>query len=394
MSGGLYRKAARLTGVESSPTLRLNALAQEMIRQGKDVMNLTAGETDFETPAAVCDAAVEALRKGKTRYTNPHGTPELRSAVAGWFLREFGLRYEREQVTVTCGVKQGLFHLLLATVGPGDEVIVPAPYWVSYPEMVRLAAGVPVIVPPAEDFSLDVDAVLAAVGPRTRMVILNSPSNPTGAVVPEKELERLARGLEGSDVLVASDEIYNYLVYDGASARPFAAVSPDAAARTVTFNGLSKSHAMTGWRVGFAAGPRAVIDAMGILQAQSATNITTFVQDAAVEALRQTRADFEPRRQDLEERRNFCLGLFAAEPRIRMVRPAGAFYLFPDVSQFFGARVGGSEAMAEFLLERAGVAVVPGKPFGEDRCIRLSFSKDKSTLEKGILRLIAAMKTL
>lgn len=390
----LYKIASRLDGVESSPTLRLNALAQEMIKQGKDVVNLTAGETDFETPIEICDAAVEALRNGRTRYTNPHGAPELRSAAADWFSREFGLGYKREEITVTCGVKQGLFHLLLATVGPGDEVIVPAPYWVSYPEMTRLAGGTPVIVASGKNFSLDVDAVLKAVTPRTRLLILNSPSNPTGAIVSREQMEKLAHGLRGTDVLVAADEIYNYLVYEGAEAFSFAGISSDAFSRTITFNGLSKSHAMTGWRVGFAAGPRPVIEAMGILQAQSATNVTTFVQDAAQTALRQTRNDFEARRKDLELRRNFCMKLLATEPKIRLSSPPGAFYLFPDVSQFFGGRINGSEAMAEFLLNQAGVAVVPGRPFGDDRCIRLSFSKDKTTLEMGIQRMIAAMNSL
>ena len=262
-SSSLYRLASRMNGVSASPTVRLNALAQEMIRAGKDVINLTAGETDFETPERIKQAAVAALAAGQTRYTAPHGIPELRKAVADWMKRDFGLGYEAKQVTVTAGVKQGIFNLILAMIGPGDEVLIPSPYWVSYPEMVRIAGGKPVIVPAGGDFSLDVDVIRPLINRRTRLVLLNSPNNPCGGMYEESEMRALAELLEGTDVLVASDEIYSSLVYDGRPFVSFASLSADAYARTVTFNGLSKSHAMTGWRVGFAAGPVELIEAMG-----------------------------------------------------------------------------------------------------------------------------------
>lgn len=395
----LFRTADRMTGVESSPTVRLNAMAQELIRQGKDIVNLTAGETDFETPQNIRQAAIDAMNRGMTRYTAPHGIPELRKAVSDWFKRDFGLSYETKQVTVTCGVKQGIFNLILATVGPGDEVLIPAPYWVSYPEMVRLAGGVPVIVPYQGDFDIDVDELKKKLSPRSRLLLLNSPNNPTGAMYSDASLRAIAKMLEGTDVLVASDEIYSALCYDGREFRAFASFSKDAYERTITFNGLSKSHAMTGWRVGFAAGNVSVIDSMGILQAQSATNITSFVQAASIEALKQTKEEFAPRLKDMQERRDFCLDLLKPLKDIRLPVPRGAFYLFPDVSRYFGKRFGkyeirGSESMAEYLLKEAGIAIVPGKPFGEDRCIRFSFAKDKAYLEKGMTRFVAALQKL
>jgi aspartate aminotransferase len=380
-----------MNGVESSPTVRLNALATEMIKSGKDVINLTAGETDFETPDAVKAAAVAAIGAGKTRYTAPHGIPELRKAVSDWFARDFGLSYEPKQITVSSGVKQGLFHLMLACVGEGDDVLIPSPYWVSYPEMVRIAAGTPVVLPWTGKFSLDVEQLKRALTPRTRLLVLNSPNNPCGGMYSRTEMEAVARLLEGTDVLVASDEIYSSLVYDDAEFVSFAALSPDAFRRTITFNGLSKSHAMTGWRVGFAAGESAIIEALGILQAQSSTHITSFVQSAAIVALQQTAADFAPRLRSMQERRDITLRILNAIPGVKMEIPKGAFYAFPDVSAYTGAFGGSSVALAEYLLNEAGVAVVPGKPFGDDRFIRLSFAKDLKTLETGLSRLAGAL---
>jgi aspartate aminotransferase len=389
---GIFKLADRMNGVESSPTVRLNALATEMIKAGKDVINLTAGETDFETPDAVKAAAVAAIGAGKTRYTAPHGTPELRKAVSEWFARDFGLNYEPKQVTVSSGVKQGLFHLMLACVGPGDEVLIPLPYWVSYPEMVRIAGGTPVVLPWTGKFSLDVEQLKRAITPRTRLLVLNSPNNPCGGMYSRAEMEAVAQLLEGTNVLVASDEIYSSLVYDDAEFISFAALTPDAFRRTITFNGLSKSHAMTGWRVGFAAGDSSIIEALGILQAQSSTHIATFVQSAAIVALQQTAADFAPRLRAMQERRDLTLRILNAIPGVRMEVPKGAFYAFPDVSAYTAAGFGGSSvALAEYLLNEAGVAVVPGKPFGDDRFIRLSFAKDLKTLETGLNRLTAAL---
>lgn len=389
----LFRLADRMNGVESSPTVRLNALAQEMIKAGKDVVNLTAGETDFETPEAIKQSAISAISEGKTRYTAPHGIPELRKAAADWFAREFGLKYDAKNITVSSGVKQGLFHLMLATVGKGDEVIVPSPYWVSYPEMVRIAGGTPVPLPDTGKFRLDVDEIRRRLSDRTRLLILNSPNNPCGGMYARKEMEEVARALEGTPVLVASDEIYSSLVYDQKEFVSFAALSADSFRRTITFNGLSKSHAMTGWRVGFAAGETSVIEALGILQAQSSTHIATFVQSAAITALRKDSMDFPPRLKAMQERRDLTVKMLSGIPDLRLEVPTGAFYAFPDLG-WYADKLGGSVPLAEYLLNEAGVAVVPGKPFGNDRCIRISFAKDLKSLETGLSRLQGALQKL
>lgn len=390
----LFRLAPRMKGVSSSPTVRLNALAQEMIRAGKDVINLTAGETDFETPEKIKQAAVAALGAGQTRYTAPHGIPELRKAVSEWMRRDFALSYEPKQITVTAGVKQGIFNLILATVGPGDEVLIPSPYWVSYPEMVRIAGGTPIVVPATDDFRLDLAKIKPLLSKRTRLILLNSPNNPSGGMYSDDEMRAFAKALEGTDTLVAADEIYSSLVYDGRKFTSFAALSADAYLRTITFNGLSKSHAMTGWRVGFAAGPDAVIEAMGILQAQSSTHITSFVQTAAVEALKQTPEDFRPLLKSMEERRDLTVHMLRAIKGVKLSVPEGAFYAFPDISLYAQKLGGGSELLAEHLLTEAGVAVVPGKPFGDDNRIRISFAKDLKTLEKGLSRIQGALQKL
>ncbi len=394
MSETLFRLAGRMNGVESSPTVRLNALATEMIRNGKDIINLTAGETDFETPEAIKQAAIAAIIAGKTRYTAPHGIPELRKAVAEWFERGFGLKYDTKQITISSGVKQGLFHLMLSTVGAGDEVLIPSPYWVSYPEMARIAGGKPVVLPAEGKFKLDVEQIKRHLNDRTRLLILNSPNNPCGGMYSRAELEAVARALEGTSVLVASDEIYSSLIYDGAEFVSFAALSADAYRRTITFNGLSKSHAMTGWRVGFAAGEVSVIEALGILQAQSSTHITSFVQTASLAALQPNAMDFEPRLREMQARRDLTVRILSSIPHLQMEVPRGAFYAFPDLSWYLEAFKGGSVALAEYLLNEAGVAVVPGKPFGNDQSIRISFAKDLKSLENGLTRLQVALQKI
>ncbi len=394
MGKAIFRLADRMNGVESSPTVRLNALATEMIRAGKDVVNLTAGETDFETPEVIKQAAIAAIAAGKTRYTAPHGVPELRKAIADWFEREFRLKYEPKQITVSAGVKQGLFHLMLATVGKGDEVLIPTPYWVSYPEMVRIAGGNPVILPDDGAFRLDVEEIKRRLNENTRLLVLNSPNNPCGGMYARAELEAVARLLEGTSVMVAADEIYSSLVYDDAEFVSFAALSPDAYRRTITFNGLSKSHAMTGWRVGFAAGEVSVIEALGILQAQSSTHIATFVQTAATAALAEGAMDFAPRLREMQARRDLTVRILKSIPHVKLEVPRGAFYAYPDLSWYTEAFKGGSVALAEYLLNEAGVAVVPGKPFGNDQCIRISFAKDLKSLENGLSRIQAALQKI
>jgi aspartate aminotransferase len=391
-----------MNGIQSSPTLRLNALAQEKIKRGEDVINLTAGETDFPTSDAICAAAISGLKAGHTRYTPAHGIPELRAGAAKWFEQQWGLKYEAKQITTTCGVKQGLFNLLLATVQAGDEVIIPAPYWVSYPEMVRIAGGEPVIVntDPSDGFQLRASAIATKLSKKTRLLLLNSPSNPSGTLLPKSELQNIAKILEGTDVLVASDEIYGSLVFDGQPFTSFAALSADAYQRTITFNGLSKSHAMTGWRVGFAAGDPKIIDLLGILQGQSATNVTSFVQDAAVAAMLEPASGLEEKCREMQARRDLSLQLLQMQKGVKIVKPGGAFYLFPDYSAFFGRKspqgklISGSEALAEYLLEDAGIAVVPGKPFGDDRCIRISIAREQNILRNAFARMLQSLQKL
>jgi aspartate aminotransferase len=257
--------------------------------------------------------------------------------------------------------------------------------------MVRIAGGEPVILPPSEHFRLDIEEIKKRLTDRTRLLVLNSPNNPCGGMYSRADMEKVAALLEGTSVIVASDEIYSSLVYDKGEFTSFASLSADAYRRTITFNGLSKSHAMTGWRVGFAAGEVSVIEALGILQAQSSTHIATFIQSAAITALQPGSFDFAPRLKSMQERRDLTFRILSSVPGLKMEKPKGAFYAFPDVSIYTKA-FGGSVGLAEYLLNEAGVAVVPGKPFGDDRCIRISFAKDLKSLENGLSRLVNALK--
>lgn len=397
----LLQIANRMKGIEASPTIRLNALAQELSKQGKDIVNLTAGETDFASPLVARSAAIDSINSDFSKYTGAHGIPELRAAICEWFKRAWNLEYKAENVTVTCGAKQGLFNFFFAVLNAGDEVLIPQPYWVSYPEMVRMMGGIPKFLPsePENGFNVNPKDVLSAITPKTRVLVLNTPNNPTGAYWGEDALREIAKGLEGTNILVVSDEIYGGLLFGGMKYLPFAKISSDAFSRTITFNGLSKSHAMTGWRIGFAAGPKSIIDSMGIIQGQSATHIPSILQKAVIAALSVDTGDMSAKSRDLEARCKLALDLLNIEG-IKLKAPTGAFYLFPDVSFFYGKKtpsgkqVNGSDSIAEYLLEEVGVAVVPGRPFGEDRCIRISFSKDMETIRKGCQRIVAALQKL
>ncbi len=392
----------RMAKVKPSATLALNAKAKQMKQDGVDVINLTAGETDFSTDESIQASATSAMAAGNTRYTPAHGTVQLRQRVQTWFKERWGLLYEMDQLTVTAGVKQGLFNLMLATINPEDEVIIPAPYWVSYPVMVEIAGGKPVILStkPEEGFRINPQAVKELITPKTRMLILNSPNNPTGAVQTKDDLEAIAKSLEGTNILVVSDEIYSELVYRDKAFVPFASLSADAFRRTVTMNGLSKSHAMTGWRVGFVAADKSIIKALGSLMGQSVSNITSFVQDASITALDLPKGKIEETRLTMQERRDRVLAILTEYEDIKIPTPNGAFYCFPDLSRWYGKKtpkgktLENSQDLASYLLEDALVAVVPGSAFGEDRCVRLSFATDLETLEKGSHRLLSALSSL
>ncbi len=368
--------------MKPSATVAVNAKALELRRQGVDLVALTAGEPDFDTPEHVKEAARRALAQGKTKYAPPAGIPELREALAEKFRKENGLQVTPEETIVTVGGKQALYNLFQAILDPGDEVIVLAPYWVSYPEMVRLAGGVPVEVEtlPQEGFVPDPERVKGAITGRTKALVVNSPNNPTGAVYPEEVLRALAQLAVEHDFYLVSDEIYEHLIYEGAHFSP-AQVAPE---HTVTVNGAAKAFAMTGWRIGYACGPKEVIKAMADISSQSTTSPDTIAQWATLEALTNqeaSRAFIEMAREAYRRRRDLLLkGLSALG--LKAVRPSGAFYVLLDTSPFAEDEV----QAAERLLQ-AGVAVVPGTDFAAFGHVRLSYATGEENLKKALERL-------
>ena len=376
----------RVKALKPSSTVAMNAKALELRRQGVDVIALTAGEPDFDTPEHVKAAACRALKEGKTKYTPPAGIPELLEAVREKFRRENGLEYATDQITTGVGGKGVLFNLFQAILDPGDEVVLIAPYWVSYAAQVELAGGVPVVVQTEakEGFVPDPEAVAAVVTPRTKALVVNSPNNPTGAVYPEEVLRALAELAAKRDLYLVSDEIYEHLVYEGAHFSP-ARVAPE---HTITVNGVAKSYAMTGWRIGYAAGPKEVIQAMTKIQGQSVTHPTTCAQWAAVEALtsEESRAFIERARQAFDKRRRlFVEGL--RELGFAVPEPKGAFYVMPDTSPIHPDEL----KAAEILLEKARVVVVPGTDFKAPGHVRMSYATSEENLREALRRIAALL---
>lgn len=373
----------RVQSVQPSPTLRFTALARQLQSQGKDVCNLAAGEPDFDTPETVKEAAIRSIREGFTKYTPTSGIPELRSAVAAYLSKERGLSYKPEQVVVTCGAKQALYNVLQALVQSGDEVLVPSPYWVSYPEMVRLAGGRPVEIrtDPRNGFQLSAEQVERACTPRTKCLFLNSPSNPTGTVLDEKSLREIARVAKARGLWVISDEIYSQLVY-GTTAPSIAAVDPEIIPRTVIVDGVSKAYAMTGWRIGFLAASKEVADAAGRLQDHSTSNPASISQKAALAALTGDSSSLKAMVQEFGQRRDLLVRRLKSIRKVSFVEPKGAFYCFVDIS----ATGLSSSVFAERLLQEALVAAIPGEGFGWDSHVRLSFAIGRAVLEKGLDR--------
>lgn len=381
--GTAFPLSARVRGLKPSATVAVTSRALELRRAGADVLSLSVGEPDFETPPHVKTAGIAAIQAGHTRYTPVSGLPELREAVSAKFARENGLEYAPGDVTVTSGGKQAIFNALLALLNPGDEVLIPAPYWVSYPEMVALTGAVPVPVPTrAEaDFVLDPEELAARVTPRTRLIVLNSPGNPTGAVYPAEVMETVAELARRHDLSLLSDEIYEHLVYDAEHVSP-ARFAPE---RTLTVNGASKAYAMTGWRIGYAGGPREWITAMNALQSQSTTGACTVSQHAALAALTEHAATARfvaEARAAYRERRDFLVaglnGLGLPTPT-----PQGAFYVLPDSTRLHPDELEASR----LLLERGGLAVVPGTDFGAPGRVRLSYAASLDTLEEALRRI-------
>lgn len=393
--------ADRVSQISASVTLKISAEAKAMRAEGVDILDLSVGQPDFPTPAHVKAAGKKAIDDDKTGYTPNPGTLELKKAIADWLRAEQGLEYDLPEILVSNGAKHSLYNVMMAVVNPGEEVVVPAPYWVSYPEMVKLAGGTLVTpeMPEADGFKMTADRLRAAITPRTKLVLLNSPSNPTGSAYSRPELEALAEVIVEKDVLVVTDEIYSQMVYDGFEFTPFASLGDEVWKRTITVNGASKAFSMTGWRIGFAAGPREIIGAMARLQSHATSNACSISQEAAREAFSGPQDELVRRAEEFCRRRDFLHARVSAWPGVTCHKPEGAFYLFPNVKALYGKASGGetvadSAAMAGYLLREAKVAVVPGVAFGCDDFIRLSYATSMENLEEAASRIEAALAKL
>jgi len=395
--------AERLKRIKPSPTIAVTDKARKLKAAGRDIIGLGAGEPDFDTPQNIKDAAKRAIDKGDTKYTQVDGTPALKQAVCAKFKRENGLEYSPDQISVGAGGKQVLFNALLATVNPGDEVIVPAPYWVSYTDIVELAEGKPVAVvgPENNGFKIRPEDLEAAISPRTKWLILNSPCNPTGATYSAKELKGLTDVLmRHPQVWVLTDDIYEHLFYGDFEFATVCAVEPRLYARTLTLNGVSKTYSMTGWRIGYGGGPKELIAAMAALQSQSTTNASSISQAAAVEALNGTQ-DFVPRNLAIfKERRDLVVAGLNRCAGLRCAVPDGAFYVYPSCAGAIGKQTPQGKAIktdgdfVEYLLEAEGVAVVPGAAFGLSPYFRLSYAASNAALAEGCKRIERACAAL
>ena len=385
----------RAEAVPPSATIAVTSKAKELKAAGVDVVSFGAGEPDFDTPGFIKDAAIAAMLAGKTKYTAASGIVELRKVIADKLERENGLAYTADQVIVNIGAKHSVYEAMQAVLDPGDEVILPTPYWVTYTETIKLAEGVAKIVQTdkANSYKITPGQLKKAMNEKTAMLLLNSPNNPGGFTYSPEELAALAKVLEGTDVMVLSDEIYEKLIYGDTKFVSFASLSEDAFGRTLTVNGLSKAFAMTGWRIGYVAGPLEVIKAMGRLQSHMTSNVVTFVQDASMAALGQEGVEIvEKMRVEFEKRAKYMVERLNGIEGVECTEPTGAFYCFPDVSAHYGrtingVKIQGSMDFAKALLDQANVALVPGLPFGCDNNVRLSFACSLEQITKGLDRL-------
>lgn len=388
--------AKRVKKIKPSPTLAVSAKIKAMKAQGIDVVGFGAGEPDFDTPDNIKAKAKEAIDAGFTKYCPVEGIPELKQAIVEKFKNDHGLDYKPSQVIVSCGAKHSIFNALLALVDEGDEVLIPAPYWVSYPDMVMICGGKPRIIKTkeVEGFKLDPDKLKRAITNRTKVLILNSPSNPAGVTYTKEELEDIGKVLlKFKKVFVISDDIYEKLIYDGMKFANIVQACPDLKERTIVVNGVSKTYSMTGWRIGYAVGPQPVIDAMINVQSQSTSNPTSISMKAAVEALKGPQTAVEQMRKEFEARRNLIVEGLNAIPGVKCMKPSGAFYVFPNISSTIGKKtpskreIKGSLSFAELLLEEAKVGVVPGSEFGAEGYIRLSYATSREAIQKGLERI-------
>ncbi len=397
----MVKLSSRISTIKPSPTLAITAKANALKAEGRDIIGFGAGEPDFDTPDHIKMAAVRAIEKGFTKYTPVCGIVELKDAIIGKLLRDNQLTYKRSEVVVSCGAKHTLYNLTQVLFEDGDEVIIPSPYWVSYLDMVLLSGARPVILKTVEaaGFKILPEQLKGAITARTRAIIMNSPSNPTGAVYTATELAALGEILAGKEILVISDDIYEKIIYDGRKFTNIAGVDEEVRKRTVIVNGVSKTYAMTGWRIGYAAGPEEIIAAVTKLQSQNTSNPTSIAQWAALEALNGNQDSVEVMVAEFRRRRNTIVEMLNAIPGVACMLPHGAFYVFPDVSSLFGRSHSGgiisnSSDFAAYLLDAADVAVIPGVDFGNDNHIRLSYATSLKNIEEGLKRISSAVKRL
>lgn len=393
--------STRAKQISPSPTLAISAKAKQMQAEGIDVVSFGAGEPDFDTPEHIKQAACKSLEAGFTKYTPTSGTPDLKKAICEKLKKDNGLDYAPANIIVSLGAKHSIYNAALATIDAGDEVIIPAPYWVSYPEIVKMAEGKPVYVETDEStgFTMPIEALRKALTPKTRMLILNSPSNPTGGVYDRKQIEQIAELAVEKGFYVLSDEIYEKIIYDGREHVSIASLGEDIRKLTITVNGFSKAFSMTGWRLGYVAAEKDIVSAMDAIQSHSASNMVSFTLPAGVAALNGPQevvdemvAEFDKRRKHIVERLNAIDG-------ITCLMPGGAFYVFPNVSGLYGRSVNGqriesSDALADFLLAEANVAVVAGSGFGADDYVRLSYATSMQSIDKGLDRIAEAVSKL
>lgn len=393
--------AKRVQQIKPSPTMAMAAKAKAMAAKGISITDFGLGEPDFNTPAVAAEAGIRAIQQGFTKYTPPSGTDELKEAVCRKLKKENNLDYEKKEIIVSCGAKHTLYNIAQVLFERGDEVIIPAPYWVSYPDQVLLNDATPVIVETREEdqFLMTPEQLKRAITPRTKAVILNYPSNPTGSSYTAKHLEALAGVLSDAPVWIISDEIYEKFIYDGVAHTSIASLGPELKRKTIVVNGVSKAYAMTGWRIGYAAGPKEIIDAMGTVQSQSTSNPTSISQKAAAAALQGSDEFIKTMVAEFDQRRLFVVERLNQIQGIRCPRPIGSFYVFPNIKGLIGTgykgyQIKGSTDLASFLLEEGGISTIPGEAFGAEGYLRLSYAVSREVLSEGVEKLKNAVLKL
>ncbi len=380
--------ADRMKLITPSMTLAIDAKAKKLKEEGQDILNFGVGEPDFNTPQVICDAAKKAIDEGHHKYTPAAGTLELRKAIGAYLDREYKVQYEPTDIVVSGGAKHSLYNAFLALVNPGDEVLIPSPFWVSYPEQVKFAGGVPVYVdcPESAEFKLTPEALKAKITPKTKVLILNSPSNPTGAVVGRKAMEGIAELILKHKIWVVSDEIYSKLIY-GEEHVCFPALSKEVAAQTILINGMSKAYAMTGWRIGYAAGPAKIMKAIADFQSHSTSNPTAIAQKASVAGLAMPNSEIQKMVDVFQKRRDIIVEGLNTIPGVKCLKPAGAFYVFPNVKALLKPSRATSMELSEYLLDKAKVAITPGIAFGTEGYLRISYATSEKNILEGLRRI-------